>query len=786
MDTLHLEFADPKTIILAARGSAESYQAENDQVWELEFNDHNVHPISLYTSYGLRAREMRIFPSLTINNKRVSGLRDYATPPALTRYLPDAFRAGCSPVDGLDIVWEGFFRDCDTLVGTLTIANHSNTTFSITLALAALLVPMRKGAPMHAEKDGINQILTGQSGDLHPVLFMTGGPQVVISPYPSLVIPIELASGQTRRLTWALVTKDSSEASLAAARRISAFDWRAAVMEKTLEQERQTLQIHTGDPDWDAAFFLSQVQARIHAVRPKAGSAPVFLQSRLPDAVVFSEESELTLLEILHLHHVLTPTDPICITDLLEGCLGRITENGTLPSRFYGTNQNNPIRECPVLAWLFLLLYEYDLDLSRLEKAFPLLCRFFDNWFTLSEDPEEIHWPAWDDPQQIQCDTGVFNFDVWEETSLGLDISWALSPALLAMLSNEANALRRIAKLLKDRTAQKKYKEINKTLHNKLQSTWNEKFPGFSYLDLQSFQAPDRELYFPGRIQPKLIINKVFLKPQRLLLHLTSSDENTRVCRLTINGVDLDGNHIREVIKSHQLRWVMGRSHVTTAHCYQSIDSLEIEGLKTGDRFLLETANFTQPDITCLLPIWSGDITDEQCTMMVENFFNPKTLDHRTGLPETWETGHSLPKELPIESNILWNTLIITGLLKTGQQESAVSYFTNIMKTIVNGLRDFAGFFSFYKVDNSQPIGKRNNLSGLAPMQLFLALTGIRIFSPKKVAVWGRNPFPWPVDIHWQGLSIRREGSETLIIFPDGSRYQEKTKKPVILTMNAE
>ena len=316
MDMLHLEFASPKTIILAARGSAASFSHEKDQVWELEFNDHNVHPISLHTTYGLRAREMRIFPSYTIGNKRIAGLRDYFSPPAVTHYLPDAFRAQSSPASGLDVQWDGYLPSFDTMVGTIIMTNNSPEPVSVTLELAALLVPMRKGTPMHSDKDGINQIITGQSGALNPVLFMTGGPNAVISPFPALVVPVLLAPGQSRRLTWALVTKDSPEDSLAAARRISAVDWQAAVREKTLEQERQTFQIHTGDPDWDAAFFLSQVQARVHCLKSEADSSTVFLRSRLPDEAISSGKvasftNDFTLLEAQHLFQVLAPTRPI-------------------------------------------------------------------------------------------------------------------------------------------------------------------------------------------------------------------------------------------------------------------------------------------------------------------------------------------------------------------------------------------------------------------------------------------------------------------------------------------
>ena len=188
------------------------------------------------------------------------------------------------------------------IVGTIMMTNNTPNSASVTLELAAFLVPMRKGEPMHPDKDGINQIITGESGDLCPVLFMTGGPNAEINHFPTLSVPEQLEPGQARRLTWALVTKNSQEDSLSAARRISAFDWRAAVREKAVEQERQTLQIHTGNPDWDAAFLLSQIQAQVHCVKPDAGSPSIYLRSRLPDEAMSSINGEpvlddLTLLE---------------------------------------------------------------------------------------------------------------------------------------------------------------------------------------------------------------------------------------------------------------------------------------------------------------------------------------------------------------------------------------------------------------------------------------------------------------------------------------------------------
>jgi hypothetical protein len=91
-----------------------------------------------------------------------------------------------------------------------------------------------------------------------------------------------------------------------------------------------------------------------------------------------------------------------------------------------------------------------------------------------------------------------------------------------------------------------------------------------------------------------------------------------------------------------------------------------------------------------------------------------------------------------------------------------------IMDAIVGTLKTDRAFRAQYNALTGTGVGERNSLSGLPPLGLFLKTLGIRLFSPWKVALKGSNPFPWPVEVKYKGLSIYRGVEETQITFPDG------------------
>jgi len=678
------------------------------------------------------------------------------------------------------------------VVGGVTFDNLGESFLSMTLDLAVILISMSQGTAAYPDREGINQVIAGQFRNLAPVLFMTGGPSAISSPYPALSIPIHLAAGQSRTLTWALASKASRDASLDAARKVAASPWRERVQQRARFHAARTLEVQTGYPEWDTAFVQSQTEAQIHWVgKPDKIESPFFLRSRLPDdapenAIQHDRRDDLSLLEALHLKQVLLPARADQLSTIVSNFLSRQKEDGSIFSERNAFAFSRPFHECPMLASLSLKLYEIDGNSNRLQQTFSSLCRSLNPWLSAGDNPETNAGLAWEDTRQLQMDTGLFNFDIWEENGHGLDIRTAESPALLSMLQMEAAALAKIAALIGDDSEVEKFKALSTSLSQRIRHCWEDQLGSFIYRDIESGLTPDRELFYPSRIQRELTIGKTFLKPQRLQLHLIASDEHTRACIIRFIGTDPNGTATEEVFKPHDLRWVLGRAHLTSQKLYQSIQSISFNGLQPEDRFVLETADLAQPDITCLLPLLTEAPTPEMLEKLIANKDSIPDHGRPFGMPETWKARHELPPALTIRNNIIWNTLFIEGLLRSGQYELAGAVFTHLMTAITSGLTHHDGFFPFYNSKDGRPAGNRNALAGLAPLGLLLELAGIRILSPNRVVLWEHYSLTDPLKVHWQGLSIYKDSSLVRVIFPDGTDFTGTIEEPIMVSAESD
>jgi hypothetical protein len=777
----------PRAFILALDGEFSGTKLENDQVWSLCLDASDTSPFYLQTTYHLRAKSMRLFPNIIFGHQRLTNPNDFTLPPTVTNYTPSTLTIKFGLINYINIRFDCFIPESESLVGTVEINNTGTEPVELDCEMGTVLIPMGKGSPTHPKKIGSNQILSGQTEDLYPVLFMSSGPTATSNPYPALCVSLNIAPGESTRLHWALVSKKSLETSLKTARKLSAPTWHKTSQQLIKSHARQRVHIKTGDPDWDLAFFLAQVNALTHLIDMDSNdNKPVFVRTRLPDQLVYlGHEKEtlcdLTLLDVLHLTEVLLPPYVEHLTGLVEGFVSRVDNHGCLSSHILRGLNGMPVNECPLLASLCLALFEITQDHAFLRRVFPHLERFFVKGWLGDEDLAGGIFPSWETPAQLQLDMGLFNFDIWEATGKGLDIRTAESPALAAMLHRESIALQTIAHILGHRAARAHFSKTTKALSAKILTLWDDDQKCFTYKDHQSHLSLPRELYFPGLIKEKIEIDKHFTDPQRLLIHITTNDERTRACVVHILGRDSSGETILEQFRTPEMRWVLGRAHLTTQHLYSTIDQVTFEGFNPDDRFLIETADYSQVDISCLLPLWSNLKNKDLLTELVENQLDWDSPDFAAGIPETWRCAHPLPEGLTQQVNSQWNTLIIDGLIRVGFTEEATTAFIKLMSTTIKGLKSYHGFFSAYEVDQGLPKGHANAINGLAPVGLFLKLAGVKLFSPNKVAIWGSNPFPWPIQVDWQGLWIRREGAQTHIIFPDGTQYQSQATKPLVV-----
>ena len=782
-----LDINSPKAFILAAASWPEGF-IEDDQVWSLAFDHSDAHPFHLTTTYGLKARAVQVFPEIFFATAPLSNLNAAYTPPKITRYAPGVLQVVLRYDAGLTLTFTASTSEPNVLAGRILVENQGESILHFKQALAFHLLPLGKGVKTRSGKAGTHHILTAESGGLSAVMAMSGGPISTNTPYPALMRPLQLGPGESHSTDWALAARQTHESALRTAQHYSRQIGSQDQQQRLMDHSRQTIHIQTGNKDWDAAFFLAQVISQTHFIAcGSAGEAPAVVRNRLPDAPPLntrnlSKRDDLTTLELVHLAQVLLPQQTSMMAQLVMKFLHRITEDGQLLTRRSASPFIKPYDEPPVLASLCLEIFEVTQDPAFLQQAFPHLTQLANGWLFSDAESRQEKPLSWQDPEQCQLASGFYPFDIWERSGGGLDIRAMESPALLAMLLREARSLGKIAEELAATASARRWERIEARLRNTLDGLWHEGQQTYRYRDSHSQAVQSREELLRTFAQTTLNLDRRFKDPQRLVCHLAAHDERTRVCRLTLAGLDSTGAEQVEVYRPGEIRWIAGRAHITTRNLFSVLRTVSQTGLMPEDEIHLETAGLSQADITCFAPIWAGSLTASRLQALLDHHLDPSHPGLLRGLPEIFPGGDEPPKDVMDAVNVLWNTLVIQGLARSSRTESAAALFTNLMATISSGLKDFGGFFPAYQTQDGRPLGPINAVAGLAPLRLCLEIAGVRLLSPWKVAIWGANPFPWPIEAQWQGLTLSKDSQHTQITFPDGTTFTHEGCEPVTIT----
>lgn len=791
----NLRAGDPLSLTLAADARLSRPNYVDDQIWELVLGGGEPRSLALQTTYGLRARHMRLLPRFVEGFTALTDPEQFTTPPVLRRFYPNFLQLTFVPLPEIEVTAEYWAPLSAAVAGRLQVSNQGREERLVRLEWIAALTPVEGGLGMAPQKIEFADVLVGASGGLAPVTFITGGASAVSSPYPALVVGLELPPGQTRQFIWCQAALHSPEASFELARGIAARNWDAERARIELLNAGQ-VEVLTGDPDWDAAFALAQKTALGLFVGPTENLPyPSPVESRLPDDgfSLRGDGSDYNHLwsgqnpfEAYYLADLILPGSPELARGLLLNFIVTQGENGEIDGKPGLGGQRTRRQAAPLLASLAWRIYESYPDHEFLRQVFDPLLAFLRAWFTAEHDRDGDGMPEWDHPLQAGLDDHP-QFSRWHAWAQGTDIATAESPALGTFLFQECQSLIRMAEVLGERGPIRELENRSRQLRAAVEASWVGTLASYLYRDRDGHTSPPAinlgEREGPGHVR----VERAFADTVRLVLRVQSSQESTRRSQAFIHGTAPSGHHRVERLGSERFLWFPGLGTVTSERIYSAVDYVDVKGVQPDDRVSVQTAGFDFQDLTTLLPLWGGIPSPELARELVtHNLNDPNRYWITYGLPEcpaSPATYDSLEAVACHKVNLIWNMLIGHGMNRYGFRVEAAELLQHIMAAIVKSLKNESAFRRSYHPVSGQGMGERNALNGLAPLGFFLDTLGVRVIAPDRVALEGTNPFPWPVTVKYRGLTVMRGVEKTQVIFPDGQTVSVDDPAPCVVIL---
>jgi hypothetical protein len=788
--TLHL--GDPLYLSLAADARLCMPDYLNDHIWEVELGAADPAFVSLYTTFGLRARSMRLYLRFTENNVVVTDPNTFVVKPSLRRFYPNFLTLDFVPLEALHVTTEFWVPESHVIAGRVILTNKSNAVRQLKLEICAALAPLDGQSIVPTQQQLVN-ILAGQTSGIAPVVFMTGGPKHGPGPQPSLLLDLELGPGSTRQITFAEAALDTVATSFELARRSAARPWEAERTRIEMLEASQVLDIHTGDPDWDAALAFSQTAA--HGLFFCGGEKlpyPSFVHARHIDNG-FSRKGDgadyppswngQTLLETYYISSILQGA-PKVTKNLILNFLSTQNEDGEVDSKPGLAAQRSKLIAAPLLASLAWKYFETTQDEAFLTEVYPKLYKFFWAWFSSAHDRNRDGAPEWDHILQTGFDDNPI-FDVWNPWSQGLDISLVHSPSLEAMLYREARSVMKIAKKLGKHEEETMLIQAQaENLKASLVASWNANQSFYSYRDRETGLVSTGKVIAQKRGNGNLRPKEEFEAGVRLLIEIQTNNPAAKRPEVEISEYFTKSKGEVETIFGHQFQWRTGGLVAATQKLFKRVGRVSVMGLDEKDKIVVKLIDTTGEDITLALPLWAGVPEAQQANALIgRNISTADRFDRPFGMPSLPTSPDPEADAVSMSVTFPWNQLIGEGLLAYGFRTEATLLTAHLMNAVIQNLKQNRAFYQRYHAEKGIGIGERNSLHGFAPVGLFMQTLGVTILSSKKVKLEGKNLFPWAVTIKYKGLTVVRGLEQTVVTFSNGESVIVKEETPCIVEM---
>ncbi|GAP12050.1 hypothetical protein BECAL_03250 [Bellilinea caldifistulae] len=771
---------DPLMLTLCADARISPVDYLNDHIWQISFSGNEPEALTLFTTFGLRVRAMRLFPRFLRKDTVISAPADFFQPPRVTRLFPNDIEVRFSPFSGLDVTAEYRVFNSQAIGGRFTFHNPSVLGEKFIFEWCGLLTPLKDGeGGMRTTQFGIHPVLEGRIEGLAPVCFITGGLRAGSGPYPSLTEQVSLSPGGMRQIVWALASLPETSQSYELARQICARSWEADLARIELTNRSECMEITTGNPEWDAVFKLSQrlaaslfFPASAHLPRPS------FVLARQPDQGYSlrgdgSDYNSLwngaTALDGWYLSRLVLPGMAERVAGVVENFLATADSRGQVDWKPGLAGQRSRRMAQPLLAQLAWDAHQTLVDTEWLKKVYTGLLAFFKAWFSPDHDRDQDGFPEWEHPYQSGLEFSPL-FDVTFSPSQGIEPTFIETPALAAMLFNEAGCLLKIAAALGEESDQEWLKARQKHLRDLVEGLWNEEEGIYTPRDAYTHTVSRGEVLLtfdsPGEYRLQHRLNP----PARLRLQLETQTELTRRIHLCLKGRDTFGNPLEEEITPQQISWRHGGGRYTSPSVFSFISSIEVVNLHPGDQATIATIDFFDEDISMLLPLWAGIPSPEHAARLVNETLRSRYLQPY-GLVAHPVRGTKIGSGQNPPVLLAWNVLIGEGLIRYGYLREAVELFESWMKAITQSLRKEHVFRAAYDAMSGQGKGEQNVLGGAAPLGFFIRLLGVRLLGDQRIILTHLNPFSFPVTVQYRRITLTFLSDSTRITLPNGQTW---------------
>jgi len=794
-----LGMTDPLSLTLAADFRQEGVDFSNDQIWELGILGGDPPAVATRTTYGLRARSMRIFPLFKLNRTIITNPTEFNILPRLRRFTPGYLQLEFAPFPNLEVATEYWVPSSQTLAGRITITNRSTEPQGMQFSLCGMLSPINGQSLAPVEMQSVH-VLTGQTSNLAPVIFLTGGPLPGTGPYPSLEIDVNLAPGASRQLTWVHAAMEEPKASFDLARHTAARHWDAECTRLENLHASQILDIQTGDQEWDAAFALSQRLAYSLFYPASEGQpSPIPIHSRGPDKGYLPPGKWVgrtpladgqSALESYFLAGLIPGA-----TSLMESVFRNFITNQDLEGYIHDrpglASQQARWLSPPLLAALAWKIYETRQDIKFIEEVFPRLLAYIQVWLDPVHDRDQDGLPEWDHPLQAGLQDHPL-FDLWHEWGLGADITAFESPALASLLYSELKIMIRMADLIGDAIQGEGLGQLAESLNSAVEECWDADAAIYRMRDRDTHYRPSGQLLGKQIGNGKLELKQVFRFPRRLLVHLHIQDPACHP-KIILRG-RAGGKPAKEEIARANMQWGAGWAAYTTSNCYTRLAQVDVKGIDPQDKVEVSVLGFNIDDQTLLTPLWAGIPHPRRAQTLVTRslanagqFYQPYGISaYPAAGMDDWLPHKAEADVIRQGVHMPWCNLLGEGLLAYGMRTEAAELTARLMAGVIQNLKKRHAFYSSYHAESGAGMGEQNAISGLAPLGLFLETLGVRFLDGRSVRLTGQNPFPWPVTIQYKGLRVTRQASKTEIEFPDGQVVEVEEPAACIVSIPVE